>query len=123
MSLNKNCVWKDKKELSKLTIHALKELGEIAEVIIKEDRIDPWKNELADLCGLCIKPMLELAKMNFDEACNIGIDRKIKKIQSINNELSRCLCCNKVLDECTCKTYRDKNKEIGFISIPNKYGQ
>ena len=49
-----------------LTIHALKELGEIAETLIKKDRPGHWKNELGNLCGLCIKPMLELAETDFD---------------------------------------------------------
>ena len=50
----------------------MKELGEIAEVLIKQDRPDHWKDELGDLCALCIKPMLELAGMDFEDACNIG---------------------------------------------------
>ena len=41
----------------------MKELGEIAEVLIKKNRSEHWKNELGDLCGLCIKPMLDLAQM------------------------------------------------------------
>ena len=68
-------------ELKQLTLHALKELGEIAEVLIKQDRPDHWKNELGDLCGLCIKPMLELAGMDFETACKIGMDRKLKKME------------------------------------------
>ena len=48
----------EEEELKYLTIHALKELGEIAETLIKNDRPGHWKNELGDLCGLCIKPML-----------------------------------------------------------------
>jgi len=68
-------------ELRRLTLHALKELGEIAEVLIKQDRPDHWKDELGDLCGLCIKPMLELAGMDFEAACKIGIDRKLKKME------------------------------------------
>ena len=70
----------NEEELKKLTLHALKELGEIAEVLIKQDRPEHWKKELGDLCGLCIKPMLELADMDFDSACKIGIDRRLKKM-------------------------------------------
>jgi NTP pyrophosphatase (non-canonical NTP hydrolase) len=68
-------------ELKRLTLHALKELGEIAEVLIKQDRPEHWKKELGDLCGLCIKPMLELAGMDFEGACKIGMDRKLKKME------------------------------------------
>lgn len=72
---------KNEEELKNLTIHAMKELGEIAEVLIKKDRPEHWKNELGDLCGLCIKPMLELAGMDFETACDIGLERKSKKMQ------------------------------------------
>ena len=41
------------------------------------------KNELGDLCGLCIKPMLQLAKMDFETACNIGLERKHKKMHEM----------------------------------------
>jgi NTP pyrophosphatase (non-canonical NTP hydrolase) len=68
-------------ELRRLTLHALKELGEIAEVLIKQDRPEHWKKELGDLCGLCIKPMLDLAGMDFETACQIGMDRKLKKME------------------------------------------
>lgn len=71
----------NEEELKRLTLHALKELGEIAEVMIKQDRPEHWKKELGDLCGLCIKPMLDLAGMDFETACNIGIDRKLKKME------------------------------------------
>jgi hypothetical protein len=67
-------------ELQKLLIHAQKELGEIAECAIKQDRPGHWKNELGDLCGLCITPMLELAGIDFETACRIGIERKKQKI-------------------------------------------
>jgi hypothetical protein len=67
--------------LKDLTLHALKELGEIAEVLIRQDRPDHWKKELGDLCGLCIKPMLELAEMDFETACEIGLERKRNKIR------------------------------------------
>ncbi len=71
---------KNEEEISYLTLHALKELGEIAEVLIKRDRPEHWKNELGDLCGLCIEPMLALAGMNFNDACELGKNRKkIKK--------------------------------------------
>jgi len=71
----------NEEELKRLTLHALKELGEIAEVLIKQDRPEHWKKELGDLCGLCIKPMLDLAGMDFEEACKIGMDRKLKKME------------------------------------------
>ena len=71
----------NEEELKRLTLHALKELGEIAEVMIKQDRPEHWKKELGDLCGLCIKPMLELAGMDFETACQIGIDRRLKKME------------------------------------------
>lgn len=72
---------KDEEELKYLTIHALKELGEIAEVLIRQNRPDHWKNELGDLCGLCINPMLDLAGMSFEEACELGEARKLKKMR------------------------------------------
>jgi NTP pyrophosphatase (non-canonical NTP hydrolase) len=71
----------NEEELKRLTLHALKELGEIAEVMIKQDRPEHWKKELGDLCGLCIKPMLDLAGMDFEAACKIGVDRKLKKME------------------------------------------
>ncbi len=71
----------NEEELKRLTLHALKELGEIAEVLIKQDRPEHWKKELGDLCGLCIKPMLDLADLDFDAACKIGIDRRLKKME------------------------------------------
>lgn len=71
---------KDEGELQYLIIKALKELGEIAEVLIRQNHPDHWKNELGDLCGLCINPMLDLAGMSFEEACELGVARKLKKI-------------------------------------------
>ena len=68
-------------ELKQLTLHGLKELGEIADVLIKQDRPDHWKDELGDLCGLCIKPMLELAGMDFETACRVGMKRRLKKME------------------------------------------
>jgi len=76
---------KDEEELKNLTIHALKELGEIAEVLIKQNRPDHWKNELGDLCGLCIHPMLDLAGMSFENACELGVARKLRKMQENAN--------------------------------------
>ncbi len=70
---------KDEEQLRSLTIHAMKELGEIAEVLVKKNRPDHWKNELGDLCGLCINPMLNLAGMTFEEACALGLERKNTK--------------------------------------------
>ena len=71
----------NEEELKRLTLHALKELGEIAEVMIKQDRPEHWKKELGDLCGLCIKPMLDLAGMDFEAACQIGMNRKLEKLE------------------------------------------
>lgn len=51
----------EKRQLERLTIHAVKEIGEIAECLVKEDRSGHWKEELGDLCGLCIEPMLKPA--------------------------------------------------------------
>lgn len=66
--------------ISHSLILAIKELGEIAECIVKEDtRPDHWKNELGDLCGLAIVPMLDAARMSFEEACVIGVRRKLEK--------------------------------------------
>lgn len=76
----------NEEELRDLVIHAIKELGEIAEVLIRKDRPEHWKNELGDLCGLCIKPMLELAKMDFDTACEIGVQRKLKKTTGLQSK-------------------------------------
>jgi|GEM_PF-1218201 len=73
---------KDETELKDLTIHALKELGEIAEVLVKKNRPDHWKNELGDLCGLCISPMLALAGMSFEDACKLGLERKYNKMHT-----------------------------------------
>lgn len=72
----------NEEELKDLTIHALKELGEIAEVLIRRNRPEHWKNELGDLCGLCIKPMLDLAGMDFETACIVGVERSNKKMRA-----------------------------------------
>ena len=83
-------------EIRSCLISAIKELGEVAECIIKEDnRPDHWKNELGDLCGLAILPMLDVAEMSFDEACvmyvagmsfeeacDIGVRRKREKMRA-----------------------------------------
>lgn len=74
----------NEEELKNIVIHAMKELGEICEVLVKKDRPEHWKNELGDLCAFGIKPLLELAEMDFDYACEIGLVRKLKKIQHIN---------------------------------------
>lgn len=69
-------------ELETLVVHGVKELGEIAECLVKnQDMFDHWKNELGDLCAFSIKPMLELAGMNFEDACKIGLERKRTKTQ------------------------------------------
>jgi len=72
---------KNEEELRNLLIHSMKELGEIAEVLVKQDRPYHWKNELGDLCGLCILPMLRLADMSFDSACEIDRSRKREKTE------------------------------------------
>lgn len=69
----------ERHDLEQLVISMMKELGEIAECI-KNNRYDHWKNELGDLCGLCVLPMLELANTNFDDACKLGKKRKEDKI-------------------------------------------
>lgn len=66
-------------ELTRLLVHAMKELGEIAEVLVRKNRPDHWRCELGDLCGLCIRPMLSLAGMSFDEACEVGFRRRDEK--------------------------------------------
>lgn len=81
---------KHEKILTSLTIHALKELGEIAEVLVRKNRPDHWKNELGDLCGLCIKPMLDLAGITFDEACALGVERKSMKMGLLIEPCQQC---------------------------------
>lgn len=61
-------------------ISAIKELGEIAECIVKGDPEDHWQEELCDLCGLAIQPMLDLTEIEYDDACDIGWARKHRKI-------------------------------------------
>lgn len=61
-------------------ISAIKELGEIAECIVKGDPEDHWQVELCDLCGLSIQPMLDLTEIEYDDACDIGQARKRQKI-------------------------------------------
>lgn len=68
-------------------ICAIKELGEIAECIVKGDPDDHWKHELGDLCGLAIQPMLDIAEIGFSDACVVGLARKRKKrLQQKTNE-------------------------------------
>ena len=68
-------------EMRRLLVAAIKELGEIAECIIKNDpRPDHWKAELCDLCGIAIEPMLVEAELEYYEACDIGVERKHQKI-------------------------------------------
>ena len=69
-------------DLHLLMILAIKELGEIAECLIKSDRPGHWKNEIGDLCGLAIAPMLELAEMDFETACELGRRRKAEKMEA-----------------------------------------
>lgn len=69
-------------ELQNLIVHGVKELGEIAECLVKnQDMFDHWKDELGDLCATSIGPMLELAGMDFEEACKIGLERKRIKMK------------------------------------------
>lgn len=68
-------------EIRYLIVAAIKELGEIAECIIKDDpRPDHWKNELCDLCGLAIYPMLDVAGIGFSDAVSVGRTRRREKI-------------------------------------------
>ena len=60
-------------------ISAMKELGEIAECLIKGDPDDHWKAELGDLCGLGIQPLLDVAELEYYDACSIGWNRQRKK--------------------------------------------
>ena len=66
----------DTRMLQDLIVLASKELGEIADHILKGDPTFHWRDELGDLCGLAVKPMLELAHMRYADACKIGIARK-----------------------------------------------
>ncbi len=70
----------DAKLLSDLIVLAVKEVGEIAECVVKGDPHAHWRDELGDLCGLAIKPMLRLANMRYAEACDRGIERKREKL-------------------------------------------
>ena|SRR3989304_2035549 len=68
-------------ELETLVIHGVKELGEIAECLVKnQDMFDHWKNELGDLCAFSIEPMLGLAGISFEDACKMGLERKNRKL-------------------------------------------
>lgn len=61
-------------------ISAMKELGEIAECIIKGDPDDHWKQELGDLCGLAVQPLLDVAEIEYYDACSIGWNRQRAKL-------------------------------------------
>ena len=74
----------DEEKLKNLLILSIKELGEIAETLVKKDRPEHLKNELGDMCGLCILPMLKLSGMTFENACEIGLNRKRKKLEEKN---------------------------------------
>lgn len=69
----------DLRDIQPLLTAAIKELGEIAECIIKANRPGHWKNELSDLCALAITPMLRLAETDFETACELGRKRKAEK--------------------------------------------
>ena len=70
----------DAKLLSDLIVLAVKEVGEIAECVVKDDPTAHWRDELGDLCGLVIKPMLALANLQYTDACERGIERKKEKL-------------------------------------------
>lgn len=71
----------EREALRTALIHAIKELGEIAECIVKGDPNDHWQNELCDLCGLAIQPMLDLTETDYDDACAWGLARKRQKTE------------------------------------------
>ena len=78
---------KERAAIQDALISAIKELGEIAECTIKEnDRPDHWKEELGDLCGLAIRPLLDIAGTNFDDACMQGWVRQGQKIEEAAND-------------------------------------
>ena len=81
----RTCRFLQQSDLQELLIAAIKELGEIAECIIKDDRPGHWKNELGDLCELAIAPMLGLAETDFDLACELGRKRKREKMEASND--------------------------------------
>lgn len=63
-----------------LSAYISKENGEIVKSLyIDED--DHWKEELGDMCYLTIKPMLEIAGMTFEQACELGEKRRGEKIR------------------------------------------
>ena len=72
----------EKAAIQHALISAIKELGEIAECLVKGDPTDHWKEELGDLCGLAIQPMLEIAGTDYNDACIIGKARKYRKIKN-----------------------------------------
>lgn len=76
----------DEEKLKDLVIHSMKELGEIAETLVRKNRPEHWKNELGDLCAFGIQPMLELAELSFEEAIEIGLERKFKKLKKMEEE-------------------------------------
>ena len=72
----------EKEAVQSALICAIKELGEIAECIVKGDPDDHWKEELADLCGLAIQPMLGIAGADYHDACLLGRMRKARKLNT-----------------------------------------
>jgi hypothetical protein len=65
--------------LEDLVALVAKEAGEMIDsVYIDQD--DHWKNELGDLCGLLIPPLLAKAGLTFQQAEAIGIRRFNEKI-------------------------------------------
>jgi len=88
MSINKEIkCYEDlfKQPLEHLVSFVAKEAGEmIKSVYIDKD--EHWKNELGDLCGLVIPPLLKKAGLTFEEAQEIGIKRFEEKIICMKNE-------------------------------------
>lgn len=69
-------------KIQRMLILAIKELGEIAECVVKNEHpSDRWKNELCDLCGLAIEPMRNLAEIDYDTACMYGHVREHAKME------------------------------------------
>ncbi len=42
--------------------------------------MDHLKDELCDLCGLAIQPMLDVAGIEYQLACVLGVERKRQKM-------------------------------------------
>ena len=57
-----------------------KEAGEMIDSVYI-DNDEHWKNELGDLCGLVIPPLLKKAGLTFEEAQSIGRKRFEEKLK------------------------------------------